>query len=140
MEERKTGENPIPAEDGAFTSGDDVILAAARARQERETAAFFDLFPEGDLDLVPDEVWQRVKSGASLSDSYAAYRIREERKEAAAAERNRYNWEHSSGVVSGVPATGFYSASQVSAMSEPEVRAHYDAIMESMARKTFFRE
>ena len=132
-------ETAAPAGEASPMEGD-AVYAAARARQEREVAAFFELFPEEELDHVPDEVWQRVKEGVSLSDGYAAYRIRQHRTEADAAAKNRYNGEHSSGAVFGALPGGFYSASQVAAMSEKEVRSHYDAIMDSMMSKTFYRD
>ena len=110
----------------------------ARVRQQREIDEFYRLFPEEDIDDVPSDVWRKVKNGAALADSYAAYQIEARRALLRAKRQNEYNAEHSAGRIDGAPSDGFFTASQVAKMSEKEVRANYRTILESMKSKYFY--
>lgn len=107
-------------------------LAAVSAQQEKyaaEFAAFRKEFPEVALGKVTDEVWDEVKKGVPLA---AAYALAEHRaaKEARVISREANAW-HS---LSGGTDEGLFSPSEVRAMTQCEVRRHYDRILESMKR------
>ena len=107
-------------------------LAAVSAQQEKyaaEFAAFRKEFPEVALGKVTDEVWEDVKRGVPLA---AAYALAEHRaaKKAGANGCERGVW-HS---LSGGTDEGLFSPSEVRAMTQCEVRRHYDRILESMKR------
>ena len=107
-------------------------LADLMAQQERYAAEFAEFrreFSEVPLGKVSDEVWDQVRAGVPLA---AAYALAEHRaaKQAGTSYRETYAW-HS---LSGGTDEGLFSPAEVRAMSQGEVRLHYDRIVESMKR------
>lgn len=100
--------------------------------QQRYAAEFSEFrreFPEVPLGKVSDEIWEQVRAGVPLS---AAYALAEHRaaKQAKATQHTAGAW-HS---LSGGADEGLFSPAEVRAMSQREVRLHYDRILESMKR------
>ena len=107
-------------------------LADVTSLQEKYAAEFAEFrkeFPEVPLGKVTDEVWDQVKKGVPLA---AAYALAEHRtaKQAKAISCETGAW-HS---LSGGTDEGLFSPSEVRAMTQHEVRRHYDRILESMKR------
>lgn len=103
------------------------------ARIEREYEEFCELFPNTPIGSLPDEIWQDVKSGASLAAAYALA----EKKQAAALKRasdsNASNRSRSAGAVHNAQ-NHEYSPAEVRAMTSKEVRANLPKIMRSMQK------
>ena len=67
-----------------------------RQRAEIEISEFSERFPETDLDTVPQEVWDSVKTGVALADAYADHTEKKHAYEEAARRRNEENAAFSS--------------------------------------------
>ena len=93
-----------------------------------------ELFPEVSLGTVPEEVWQRVRSGESLAASYALYERRLRLSEEKAIGVNAKNQRQSSGYAGRGTSSEYFSPDEVRAMSQKEVRANYTKIIESMKK------
>lgn len=107
-------------------------LADLTAQQERyatELAEFRREFPEVPFGKVDDGVWDMVREGVPLAAAYALA----ERRAAKQAEKSCVG-ERAWHSLSGGTDEGLFSPSEVRAMSEREVRLHYDRILESMKR------
>lgn len=109
----------------------------AKERQEKiseQLNEFSSLFPEIAVKSIPDEVWDTVRRGNSLSASYALY----EKRITEAAKRiediNSKNAASSAGIAGlGVPSE-YFSPDEVRKMSQSEVRANYAKIKRSMEK------
>ena len=55
-------------------------IDAANARMKEELEEFYEYFPSVDPKSVPDEVWERVKCGASLAATYSLFERKRERE------------------------------------------------------------
>ena len=79
-------------------------LARDRREKERESAnsaeirSFREIFPDVSADDIPEEVWDDVANGATLSHAYALYAARQSRLDDYAAGVNRRNGETSAAV------------------------------------------
>ena len=103
-----------------------------RSRIAGEIAEFRTLYPDVSPDSLSASVWDAFSRGVPLAASFALeerYRTRAAELAKTTDERNRESASPSAG--STVP-TGFYSPDEVRAMSSPEVRTHYAAILDSM--------
>ena len=104
----------------------------AETRISRELADFEEYFPEVELESIPDEVWQRVKSGASLSAEYSLLCRRRELEKRRISDFNENNRKMSAGAAGRGESEKYYSPSEVKRMSPAQVKTHYDEIIESM--------
>lgn len=104
----------------------------ALSRMKAEIGEFTEYFPEVKLDQIPEEVWEKVRSGASLAAQYALIKYRNEQASKRMLEVNQKNRKMSSGSVSGGEGDKYFSPSEVRKMSPTEVKKHYDDIIESM--------
>ncbi len=107
-------------------------------RFTRETEEFFSLYPDVDLDEIPDEVWKNVMKGQSLVQAYGEYSEKSGEKKAKAEKINEKNKDSAPGSVSGNTKTGYYTAKQVAVMTDAQVRENYNAILESMSAPGFY--
>ena len=98
-----------------------------------EYAEFCDLYPEKSPEDLPDEVWENVQRGVPLSAAYALAERRRIRTAEKARSLNEENKKRSAGSVE-TEQTGFFSANEVRAMSQAEVRANYQNILRSMPK------
>lgn len=99
-----------------------------------EIGEFTELFPKKSLESVPEEVWDKVKSGVPLAAAYALYEKKAEAQAAFTEEVNRKNAERSSGAVGREVGSIYYSPSEVRKMSAAEVKKNYAIIIESMKK------
>ncbi len=112
-------------------------LEAQRAADERmygELSEFCELFPEISPDAIPEEVWESVKSGNSLSASYALYEKKMHARRARAEAVNESNARCSAGMAGVNTQNEYYSPDEVRRMSPAEVHANYQKIKASMKK------
>ena len=98
-----------------------------------EYAEFCDLYPNQSPEDIPDEVWENVRRGIPLSAAYALAERRRLRTQEKAQSLNEENKRRSSGSVEG-NSNNYFSADEVRAMTQSEVRANYQKIMLSMPK------
>lgn len=104
----------------------------ASARMRAELSELEEYFPEVQVEEIPDEVWEKVKSGASLAASYALFRRRGELEKRRISDFNEKNRRMSAGSLASCEGEKYYSPAEVRKMSPAEVRKNYDDIIESM--------
>lgn len=102
-------------------------------RFAKEGEEFCTLYPNTDMQQLPDSVWQDVGRGVPLAAAYALFERRRYYTEQKAAEYNHTNMRRSSGSLEPTEPD-YYSPAEVRAMSQSEVRANYDKIMRSMQK------
>ncbi len=107
-------------------------------RFEREIEELYEKYPDVDLDEVPDNVWNKVKEGTSLIAAYEEYIAKDGETKKLAEQVNEKNKTASPGKISGKGKTGYFTAKQVAAMTDAQVRENYTAIMESMSAPGFY--
>ncbi len=107
-------------------------------RFQREVDEFFEAYPHVDPDTIPDPVWEKVNRGISLKQAYEEYANKNGQTQATAARVNEENRDNSAGNVTGNTKTAYYTAKQVAAMTDAQVRENYNAILESMASEGFY--
>lgn len=107
-------------------------------RFEREMTEFFEAYPECDLDSIPLTVWENVTQGMSLKEAYDKYASERGEMNELAQRVNESNRSVSSGGIGGGGRTQCFTARQVAAMTDAQVRENYTAIMESMGQEGFF--
>ena len=103
-------------------------------RLESELADFASIFPEQDIRAIPDEVWQDVRAGNSLSAAFALYERKRINLEKRAEQINQLNAYRSAGQAGNNAVREYFSPDEVRAMSQSEVRANYKRIIESMKK------
>ena len=112
-------------------------LEAMRDTQTRvleELADFRDLFPEVEINAIPESVWESVKKGTPLIASYALYEKRMEAERARISLINAKNASKSAGIAGINTASEYFSPDEVRKMSRAEVHANYSKIKESMKK------
>lgn len=102
-------------------------------RFAREGEEFRALYPETDLQNIPDSVWNDVRRGIPLAAAYALAERRHYCTELKANEYNLTNRMRSSGSLEPTEPE-YFSPAEVRAMSQSEVRANYQKIMRSMQK------
>lgn len=107
-------------------------LDRVNARVKGELEAFYEFFPDVDMDEIPDDVWERVKKGASLSAEYSLLLRKRELEKKKISDFNEKNRKMSAGSIGFGEGEKYYSPSEVKRMTPAQVRAHYDDIIESM--------
>lgn len=107
---------------------------AANQKIADDISEFHRLFPNIELNALPDEVHENVRAGIPLSASYALY----EKRLAAERERidaiNRQNARKSSGAAGKNTPKEYFSPEEVRSMSQSEVRENYKKIIDSMKK------
>ncbi|MBE6550360.1 MAG: hypothetical protein E7670_08040 [Ruminococcaceae bacterium] len=107
---------------------------AANQKIADDISEFHRLFPNIELNALPDEVHESVRAGIPLSASYALY----EKRLAAERERidaiNRQNARKSSGAAGKNTPKEYFSPEEVRSMSQSEVRENYKKIIDSMKK------
>ena len=107
-------------------------LDRVNSRMKNEMAEFEEYFPETDIASVPDEIWEKVKGGASLASSFALYQRKIEMEAQRTSDFNKRTRKMSAGSLASDEGEKYYSPSEVKKMSPAQVRANYDDIIESM--------
>ena len=107
---------------------------SALERMSREIGEFSEIFPEKQINSIPDSVWASVKEGIPLAAAYALYERKNAVRAGTAELINTRNNERSTGSIGRANTENFYTPSEVKAMSREEVRKNYTKIIESMKK------
>lgn len=107
-------------------------LDQANARIGFEISEFYSYFPESRVEEIPDEVWEKVKKGSSLSAEYSLFRRKAEIEKQKISDINEKNRKMSTGSLGFGDGEKYYSPTEVKKMTPAEVKKHYDDIIESM--------
>ena len=94
----------------------------------------YELFPDTDVSRIPDNVWDSVREGNSLAAAYALHARKEQLREHNARTVNDRNAALSAGHAGSGTASEYFTPDEVRAMSQGEVRANYQKIIESMKK------
>ena len=111
-------------------------LAQKDARLEQISAEFEEfntLYPNTPLSSLEDRVWADVQKGIPIAAAYALERRRQEHTARAAAISNTQNAFRSSGALEPTQSD-YFSPAEVRAMSQSEIRANYQKIIQSMQK------
>lgn len=103
-------------------------------RISEELGEFHLLFPETEIQALPESVWEQVKNGIPLSAAYALYEKKRVAAEMRATRVNLQNAAMSSGSAGKNTSSEYFSPDEVRSMSQEEVRRHYTKILESMKK------
>ncbi len=101
-----------------------------RVQEERE---FRLLYPEVDMTVLPDSVWENVQKGVPLAAAYALFERIRFCTEQKAASANQANRQRAAGAIESTESD-YFSPAEVRRMSASEVRANYSKIMRSMQK------
>ncbi|MGM9631591.1 MAG: hypothetical protein ACI3XL_00660 [Eubacteriales bacterium] len=107
-------------------------LDRANERMRNELSEFSEYFPQVELSEIPDEIWEKVKKGDSLSSAYALHLRKKELAEQRADDFNKKNRRMSTGSLQNGEGEKYFSPSEVRRMTQKQVRQNYDEIVESM--------
>lgn len=107
-------------------------LQKATSRMETELAEFEEYFPDVKLTEIPNDIWEKVKGGESLSSSFALYERKRELERKKIGDFNEKNRRMSTGSLAQGEGEKYYSPSEVRKMTPEQVKHHYDEIIESM--------
>ena len=112
-------------------------LEAEKKAQERileELGDFTSLFPDVQIDEIPESIWESVKKGTSLAASYALYEKRKLAEQQRIAQINAKNAAKAAGVAGVHTANEYFSPDEVRKMSRSEVHANFAKIRKSMEK------
>lgn len=113
---------------------DQLALKDARLGQiSAEFEEFNTLYPNTPLSTLGDRVWADVQRGIPVAAAYALEKRRMEHTAQTAAVSNAQNTFRSSGAL-GQTQSDYFSPAEVRAMSQSEVRANYQKIIQSMQK------
>ncbi len=96
-----------------------------------DLAEFNTLYPEMDMNTLPDSVWEDIKRGIPMAAAVALAERRRTREEETARESNLQNKRRSPSGIAG-SSEEYFSPAEVRAMSQTEVRENYQKIMRSI--------
>lgn len=103
-------------------------------RMSREIGEFSEIFPEKNVNSIPDSVWESVRVGIPLAAAYALYERKNALRADTACRINERNGDISTGSIGRASTENFYTPDEVRAMSQSEVRKNYSKILESMKK------
>ena len=103
-------------------------------RMSRDIGEFSDLFPDKNINSIPDTVWESVRSGIPLAAAYALYERKNAIREGVARRANEENGARTTGSIGKDSTENFYTPDEVRAMSRTEVKNNYSKIIESMKK------
>lgn len=112
--------------------------SASERRLDTELFEFTEMFPDTDLDDIPDTVWQRVKEGVTLAGAYGEYVKQIEESKALAKRANEKNKGVTPGPVAASGRKAVFTARDVQKMTKEQVKKHYAEILESMEAEGFY--
>ena len=102
---------------------------------EEDIELFRSLFPDVKGDEIPQEVWDCVEKGESLSAAYALFAVKQYREEERVSRINEENGKKAPPPIEGGTAEGdYFSPEAVKNMSRSEIRKNYDKILSSMEK------
>ena len=101
---------------------------------ESELKILFELFPDINVDDIPDEVFEKSDNGKSLAAQYALYYLKEEKKKAEQKEKEEENLKAATPDVKNATQDAYFTPDDVRGMTEAEIRRNYKTIMKSMEK------
>jgi hypothetical protein len=107
-------------------------LEREQSRMNKEILEFKGYFPEVDIHSVPNDIWERVREGSSLSAAYALMLRKNELEQKKIGDFNEKNRRMSAGSLINGDGENYYSPAEVKRMTPAQVRMDYDDIMASM--------
>lgn len=107
-------------------------LDRANSRMQAELLEFQDYFPEVEIKEIPDDIWQKVKGGASLSASFALHLRKSELEQRRINDFNNKNRKMSAGSLAQGEEEKYFSPAEVRRMTPAQVKSNYDDIINSM--------
>ena len=99
-----------------------------------EIKEFSEIFGASMLSEVPESVWKSAADGTPLAAAYALYEKKIAKQKELAEAVNKKNAAMSAGAIKNATNPGFFSPSEVRAMSPKEVKKNYNLIIESMKK------
>ena len=103
-------------------------------RMSRDIGEFSELFPEKNINSIPDSVWESVKSGIPLAAAYALYERKNTIRQDMARRANEENSVRATGSIGRDSTENFFTPDEVRAMSRAEIKSNYSKIIESMKK------
>ena len=103
-------------------------------KMSRDIGEFEELYPERNVNEIPDTVWESVRSGIPLAAAYALYERKNALRADTAKSINEMNSARATGSIGREVTENFYTPDEVRAMSRSEVKRNYSKILESMKK------
>ena len=103
-------------------------------KMSRDIGEFEELYPERNVNEIPDTVWESVRSGIPLAAAYALYERKNALRADTAKSINEINNARTTGAIGREITENFYTPDEVRAMSRSEVKRNYSKIIESMKK------
>lgn len=101
---------------------------------EEEFKILFEIFPELDVDNIPDELFEKCEEGRGLAAEYALWYLGEEKKKGEMEKKKEENLKSAPPNVKDSSEPVYFTPDEVRAMSEKEIRKNYKTIMKSMEK------
>lgn len=101
---------------------------------EGELELLFEVFPELDIDSIPDAIFEKCPDGKGLAAEYALMTLVEKKKSEEQKVKEEENEKAAVPEVKGVAEEAYFSPEDVRKMSEKEIRKNYKTIMKSMEK------
>ena len=135
---RQENEEPVGAEEAKAGAAQDAqeqpeAEADERTKLKEDVKLLLSLFPKLNVSAVPDEVWDKVRDGDSLSAAYCLWLVR------TVKEKKRIDELNSKNRLASLPPVnddskreGFFTRETVKNMSREQIRKNLDGILRSM--------
>ncbi len=134
---KKKKEKEIPISEGTVAPEAEATekKEGAVSEMEADIDLFRQLFPDVKADEIPQEVWDSVEEGQSLSAAFALHFVKKMREEEHIRRVNEENGKKAPPPVEGQEASSdYFSPEAVKSMSRKEIRKNYDKILSSMEK------
>ena len=144
--EEEFGEQPISTDGLPTEIVNELAEARETKKQQRRNARlqksneemgaeikrFRELFPDVSADTIPDEVWDDVQSGATLSHAYALYLASTNALARYADDVNKRNSSVGAYASSEGSTEPVFTKEQVEKMSNKDIKNNYKGILRAM--------
>ncbi len=101
---------------------------------ESELELLFEVFPELDVDSIPDALFEKCPDGKGLAAEYALMTLVEKKRSEEQKEKELENEKAAVPEVKGSAEDAYFSPEDVRRMSESEIKKNYKTIMKSMEK------
>ena len=109
-------------------------ISSKRSEFISEIKEFTSIFGAESVSKIPEEVWESMNRGVPLAAAYALYEKKAIQRAELTEIVNKKNASMSAGAINNAIAPGFFSPTEVRAMSAKEVKKNYNRIIESMKK------
>lgn len=139
--------DPMPSLEGVPEEIAQELLAARESKKETrkqsrkqksdaeasaEIKRFRELFPDVNAEDIPEEVWDDVASGSTLSHAYALYTVSQDSLKRYADNVNSRNSHKGAAASSDGSTEPVFTKEQVEKMSGKDVKSNYKGILKAM--------